>query len=100
MINLPKPDHKGSVGFGKKKEGGKQIDSYPVAQTVTNLTEEVLIKYSEERERARAAGKSEADAERSAQAMARNLSVMTAVQRGQENDAEIKLKRAIEKYSF
>ena len=52
MINLPKPDHSGSVGFGKKKGGGKQIDSYPVAQTMNNLTDEVLVKYSEDRERA------------------------------------------------
>ena len=52
MINLPKPDHSGSVGFGKKKGGGKQIDSYPVAQTMNNLTNEVLVKYSEDRERA------------------------------------------------
>ena len=98
IINPPKPDHSGSVGFGKKKRGEeKLIDSYPVAQTVKKLNEQVLVKYNEENERARAAGKSEVDAERIAQAVARNLPELTAVQRWQDSEAEIKLKRAIEK---
>ena len=97
MLNPPKPDHSGSIGFGKKKGGGKQIDSYPVAKTISHLTEQVLEKYIEEKERARDAGKSEADAERSAQAMARNLPELTAVQKWQDKEAEIKLKKAIEK---
>ena len=52
MINPPKPDHSGSIGFDKKKRGEeRQIDSYPVAQTVNNLNEQVLVKYNEEKEK-------------------------------------------------
>ena len=68
-----------------------------MAKTISHLTEQVLEKYIEEKERARDAGKSEADAERSAQAMARNLPELTAVQKWQDKEAEIKLKKAIEK---
>ena len=101
IINPPKPDHSGSVGFDKKKRGEeRQIDSYPVAQTVNNLNGQVLVKYSKEKEKARAAGKSVADAERIAQAMARNLPELTAVQRWQDSDAKIKLKRAVEKITI
>ena len=48
MINPPKPDREGGVKFQKKQgAGGKQIDSYPVGQTVGNLNETILAKYNE-----------------------------------------------------
>ena len=55
MINPPKPDREGKVEFGKKKEGGNQIESYPVGQTIKNLNEQILLKYNEENENSKAA---------------------------------------------
>ena len=85
MINLPKPDRSGKVEFGKKKEGGHQIDSYPVGQTIKNLNEQILVIYNKEKEKAKSAGKSKAGAESAAQTMAKKLPEFTAVQKWQDN---------------
>ena len=64
MINPPQPDGSGLVDFGKKKGGsGKLIENYPVGQTTENLKDLILQKYCEEKEKAKAAGKSTSKAE-------------------------------------
>ena len=46
MENLPKPDRSGQVVFKEKRGGGgKQIESYPVGQTIDNLNELLKEKY-------------------------------------------------------
>ena len=81
MNNPPKPDNLGNIVFGKKsgKAVGNLIESYPVSQTFTNLSEQVLMKYNAEKEKARAAGKSIINADAAAEAMARKLPEFTAV---------------------
>ena len=97
MINPPQPDGSGLVDFGKKKGGGgKLIENYPVVQTTENLKDLILQKYCEEKEKAKAAGKSTSKAERDAEAKTKNLPEMIAVQKWDDNDAEIKLKQALE----
>ena len=73
ISNPPKPDHSGNIEFGKKsgKAVGNLIESYPVSQTFTNLSEQVLMKYNAKKEKARAAGKSIINAD--AEAMATKL---------------------------
>ena len=99
MINPPKPDRLGKVEFEQKKGNGagNQIENYPVGQTIKNLNEKIVVKYNEERERAKSAGKSKSGAENAAQARAKKLPELTAVQKWQDNEAEIKLKKALEK---
>ena len=80
MENLPKPDRSGQVVFKEKKGGGgKQIESYPVGQTIDNLNEEIREKYEEEKQKAKAAGKSEFEAEKKAFAAATKLPQFQAV---------------------
>ena len=62
-----------------------------------SINYQIKLKYNEEKEKTKAAGKSEFEAERSAQAMATRLPEFTAVQRWQDVDVEIKLKKALEK---
>ena len=60
MENPPRPDRSGQVVFKEKKGGGgKQIESYPVGQTIENLNELIRSKNEEEKKKAKAAGKSE-----------------------------------------
>ena len=97
MINPPQPDGTGSVDFGKKKGGGGNlIENYPVGQTIENLKEVILQKYCEEKEKSKAAGKSNSKAERDAESKTKNLPQMIAVLKWEDNDAEIKLKQALE----
>ena len=64
MENLPKPNRSGQVVFKEKRGGGgKQIESYLVSQTIDNLNEEIREKYEEEKQKAKAAGNSESEAE-------------------------------------
>ena len=93
------PGRTGHVRFEKKKGkgAGNQIESYPVGQTIKNLNEQILAKYNEEKEKAKATGKSKAGAENAAQAMAKKLPEFKAVQKWLDTEAEIKLKLAIEK---
>ena len=95
MMNPPKPDRKGNIKFAEKKGKGaaNQIDNYSMAETVTNLKENIVLKYDAERERETAAGNTNAD--RSAQIMALKLPEFTAVQRWLDNQAEIKVKKAL-----
>ena len=96
MINPPKPDQTtGKVEFRKKNVGKTQIENYPIGQTITNLNEQILAKYNEEKAKAKSAGKSKAGAENVAQTMAKKLTEFTAVQKWLDNEAEIKLKRAL-----
>ena len=45
MENPPKPNRSGQVVFKEKKGGGgKQIESYPVGQTINKLNEEIRDK--------------------------------------------------------
>ena len=49
MVNPPKPNHSGQVAFKEKKGGGgKQIESYPVGQTIDNINTLIRDKYEEE----------------------------------------------------
>ena len=74
MINPPCPDRSGKVQFEKKQRGGgKQIENYPIAQTIKNLNEQIMLKYNEEEEKAKVTGKSKSGAESAAQAMAKKL---------------------------
>ena len=99
MINPPKPDREGNVQFEEKKGkgAGNQIDKYPIAQTISNLNEKVLNKYNIEKDMAKAKGKSNTAAEGAAQAMAKKLPEFTAVQKWLDNEAEIKLKKSLER---
>ena len=54
MENLPKPDRSGQVVFKEKRGGGgKQIESYPVGQTIDNINELLREKYDEEKQKAK-----------------------------------------------
>ena len=99
MENPPRPDRSsGQVIFKEKKGGGgNQIESYPVAQTVENLNALIRDKYEEEKKKAKAAGKSETEADRKAFTEAKKLPQFTAVRAWQDTLAEIKLKKALEK---
>ena len=99
MINPPKVNCSGKVIFDQKKGrgAGNQIENYPAGQTIMNLNEQIMAKYKEEKEKAKTAGKSKAGAESAAQTMAKKLPEFTAVQKWQDNEAEIKLKKALEK---
>merc|ERR1719500_1924045 len=97
MINPPLPDRSGTIDFGRRQEGaGRAIEDYPTVQTVTNINKQIELKYNAEKEKAKASGKSEFEAERSAQAMATRLPEFNAVQKWQDVDVEIKLKEALE----
>ena len=69
----------------KGRGAGNQIESYPAGQTIKNLNEQIMAKYKEEKEKAKTAGKSKADAESAAQTMAKKLPEFTAVQKWQDN---------------
>ena len=98
MINPPKPGREGRINFQKKQGGGgKQIENYPVVQTIENLNELIQDKYEEEKQKAKAAGKSESDSEKKAFTEATRLPLFTAVKARQDTMAEIKLKKALEK---
>merc|ERR1719264_2228445 len=98
MMYLPKPDRSGKIDFGKRKVGaGRAIEDYPTVQTVQNINQQIELLYKEEKKKAKAAGKSEFEAERAAQAMATGLPEFTAVQKWQDVDVEIKLKEALVK---
>merc|ERR1719341_378747 len=98
MENPPRPDCSGQVVFKEKKGGGgKQIENYPVVQTIDNLNELIRDKYEEEKKKAKASGKSESEAEKKAFAEATRLPQFTAVKARQDTMAEIKLKKALEK---
>ena len=96
MINPPKPDRAGHIHFGKAAGpgGGKQIENYPVGQTVENLEALVLAKYKKAKETAKNSGKSNSQAEREAANEAVRLPQFQALKAWQDADAEIKLKRA------
>ena len=98
MQNPPRPDSSGKVAFKEKKGGGgKQIESYPVAQTTDNINELIREKYEEEKKKAKDAGKSELKACDIASKAATNLPQFTAVNAWLDTRAEIKLKKAIER---
>ena len=80
MENPPRPDRSGQVLFNEKKGGGgKQIESYPVVQTIDILNALIRDKYEEEKQKAKAAGKSESEAEKKAFAEATKLPQFIAV---------------------
>ena len=98
MENLPRPDRSGQVVFKEKKGGGgKQIEYYPVGQTIDNMNALIGEKYQEEKKNAQAAGNSVFEAEKKAFAEATKLPQFQAVKSWQDTNAEIKLKKAIEK---
>ena len=74
MENLPRPDRSGQVVFKEKKGGGgKQIEHYPVGQTIDNMNALIGEKYQEEKKNAQAAGNSVFEAEKKAFAEATKL---------------------------
>jgi hypothetical protein len=98
MENPPRPDNSGKVVFKEKKGGGgKQIESYPVIQTIELLNALIRDKYEEEKQKAKASGMSESGAEKKAFAEATKLPQFKAVNAWQDTNAEIKLKKALEK---
>jgi hypothetical protein len=97
LENPPQPDHSGRVSFGKKKGGGNKIDHYTVGQTVNNLNECILRIYNDVKEKTRAAGKSATAAESEAKVQALKLPQFQALKTWQDTNAEINLKRAMEK---
>ena len=55
MENPPRPDRSGQVVFKEKKGGGgKQIESYPVVQTIELLNALIREKYEEEKQKEKA----------------------------------------------
>ena len=98
VIDFPKPDRwPGQVEFATTRGGsGTKIENYTVVQTIANLNASILEKYKEEREKAKAAGKSEVESEKTAQAKAYHLPQFKAVKAWQDVEVEIKLKRAFE----
>ena len=98
MENPPRPDRSGQVVFKEKKGGGgKQIESYPVVQSIDNMNALIHEKYEEEKQKAKAAGKSEFKAGEIALKEATRLPLFTAAKAWQDTMAEIKLKKALEK---
>ena len=94
MENPPRPDHSsGKVVFKEKKGGGKQIESYPVGQTIENMNALIQNKYEEVKQKAKGAGKSESEAENKVTKLPQFL----AVKYWQDTMAETKLKKALEK---
>ena len=98
MENPPKPDRSGQVVFKEKKGGqGKQIDDYSVGQTIEHKNDLLREKYEEEKQKAKANGKFESEAEKKAFAAATKLPQFQAVKAWQDTNAEIKLKKALER---
>ena len=99
MINPPKPDREGNVKFEDKKGKGakNKIEKYSIAQTIPNLNETIMDKYNNEKDKTKTAGKNLSAAENSAQAIAKKLPEFTAVQKWLDNEAEIKLKKSLER---
>ena len=62
MEKPPRPDRSGQVVF-KEKKVGNQIDNYPVVDTIDNMNALIRDKYEEVKKTAKAAGKSESEAE-------------------------------------
>ena len=91
MENLPKPDRSGQVVFKEKKGGqGKQIDNYPVGQTIDKMKELLKEKYVEEKEDLSPKLKKTF-------AAVTKLPQLQAVKAWQDTNAEIKLKRALDR---
>ena len=91
MIDPQKPGN-----FGKAKgEKGTKIESYTVGQTIENLNSLVLIEYNEEKEKVKAAGKSESECDRLAAAASYKLPLISALNAWQDVEAEIRLKKAV-----
>jgi len=83
-----------NFGQNKRKKGTK-IENYTVGQTIDDLNDLVLTKFNEEKENAKAAGKSEAECEQLAAAAANKLPQFSALRAWQGKEAEIKLKKAV-----
>ena len=95
MTNFPKPDRNGSMNFSKKK-GVNLIQNFPVGQTIGNLNAEILAKYNQVQEDAKASGKSEKECLQKAKDEATKLPQFQAVKAWQDINAEIKLKKELE----
>ena len=93
---LPKADQAGNLNFEKKK-GKHVIEAYPVGQTIENLNDQILTQYNKVKAEAKAAGKAEKAAEAEAKSVALKMSQFHAVRAWQDTEAEIKLKKALEK---
>ena len=78
MIDPQKPEN---FGEAKGKKGTK-IEDYTVGQTIENLNSLVLIKYNEEKEKVKAAGKCESECDRLAAAASFKLPLISALKAG------------------
>ena len=83
MIDPPQPNQGGQIDFGRSGRGTK-IENYTVGQTIEHLNAFVLEKYNEEKEKAKTAGKSEADSETKARAEAYRMFQFKAVNAWQD----------------
>ena len=96
MIDHPKPDHSGKVGFNKKKgKKGTKIEDYSVGQTIEHLNALVLSQYNDEKRKSEAEGMSESESERFAAIAALKLPLFCALKAWQDIEAEIKLKNTL-----
>ena len=96
MENPPRPDHSGQIVF-KEKKTRNQIDNYPVCQTIDNMNALIQDQYVKEKERAMAAGFLEPEGAKIAFIEATRLPQFKAVKTWLDANAEIKLKKALEK---
>merc|ERR1719206_786572 len=97
MINPPRPDKEGNIDYGRRTEGaGRKIEHYPTAQTIENLNHGIVSKYNKELDDAKAAHKSNSQAEIDAHNTATKLPEFCAVQKWNDIHAEIKVKKALE----
>ena len=97
MINPPRPDKEGNIDYGRRTEGaGRKIEHYPPAQTIENLNNGIVSKYNKELDDAKAAHKSNSQAEIDAHNTATKLPEFCAVQKWKDIHAEIKVKKALE----
>ena len=84
----------------RKGKKGTRIENYTVGQTIEKLNSLILTKYNEEKKKCKAAGKSEAEAEKLAAAAAYKLPLLKAVHDWQDVEAEIKLKGEVKSFFY
>ena len=97
MINPPQPDRRSKIDFKKRCQGaGTKIEHYPTAQTIEILNQQIVAQYDKELNKALVAGKPDFEAKIEAQTKAKQLPEFCAVQKWQDVNVEVKVKKAVE----